>query len=86
MKNQVASPIISNSHLLKKNDKPLLSKPISIKFNGVITLSLNEEHCLTQLEVKANVYDTKIMLPGGGDHANLSSLLVKKWKMGVYAN
>jgi hypothetical protein len=58
----LANPIM-NPHLLVKNDKPLLSKPISIKFAGVITLSLNEDHCLYQLEVKSSIYDTKFVLP-----------------------
>jgi hypothetical protein len=53
----------TNTHLLAKNDKPLLSKPISIKFAGTITLSLNEEHCLCQFEVKSNLYDMKFVLP-----------------------
>jgi hypothetical protein len=57
-----STPIV-NTHLLAKNDKPLLSKPISIKFAGTITLSLNEEHCLCQFEVKSNLYDMKFVLP-----------------------
>lgn len=59
---QLGLPGFINTELLKKNDKPLLSKPLQIKFAGQITLSLNEEHCLYQLEVKSSIYDTKIVL------------------------